>query len=97
LRPDDVVTFNRAERQVTISGAVERPGTYQLIAGENLKELIDRYGNGFTAAADKSRMVLVRYNFSPSISGDRIPIQESDYLDNYTLFDLDTITVPYHQ
>jgi protein involved in polysaccharide export with SLBB domain len=97
LRPNDVIVFNRAERQVTVSGAVDRPGTYQLIPGENLKELIDRYGNGFTTMADKSRMVLLRYNSSQSISGDRILIKETDYQDNFPLFDLDTITVPYYQ
>jgi protein involved in polysaccharide export with SLBB domain len=97
LRPDDIVTFNRAERQVTISGAVERPGTYQLIPGENLKDLIDSYGNGFTSVADKTRMVLVRYNASQSIFGDRISVSETDYLDNYVLFDLDTVTVPYYR
>jgi protein involved in polysaccharide export with SLBB domain len=94
LRPNDVVTFSRAERRVTIRGAVERPGTYQLLQGENFKELIDGYGNGFTVLADKTRMIMVRYNQSSSISGDRIILKEADYADNLPLYDLDTITVP---
>jgi protein involved in polysaccharide export with SLBB domain len=97
LRPNDVVTFNRVQRQVTLTGAVERPGTYQLLPEENLKNLIDLYGNGFSHAADKGRMTLVRYNAGQSISGTRITLEESDYLDNFTLFDLDIITVPYYQ
>jgi protein involved in polysaccharide export with SLBB domain len=94
LRPNDVVTFNRAERRVTLSGAVERPGTYQPLQGENLKELIDVYGGGFTATADKTRMVMLRYTSSESISGDRIILKEQSYLDNIALFDLDSITIP---
>jgi protein involved in polysaccharide export with SLBB domain len=94
LRPNDVITFNRAERRVAISGAVERPGTYQLLPEENLKELIDMYGGGFTAVADRTRMALFRYNSGDSISGDRTILKEQDYLDDITLFDLDSITVP---
>jgi protein involved in polysaccharide export with SLBB domain len=94
LRPNDVVTFNRVERRISISGAVERPGTYQPLRGENLKDLIDAYGGGFTTTADKTRMVLLRYTSSESISGDRIILKEQDYLDNIALFDLDSITVP---
>jgi protein involved in polysaccharide export with SLBB domain len=94
LRPNDVVTFGRAERRVTVSGAVERPGTYQLLPGENFKDLINFYGNGFTTVADKSRMQMVRYNSSQSISGDRITLKEDDYRNNLVLYDLDSITVP---
>jgi protein involved in polysaccharide export with SLBB domain len=94
LRPNDVVTFNRIERRVTLAGAVERPGTYQLLQGETLKDLIDSYGNGFTAVADKTRMALLRYNSEESISGDRIILKEQDYLDNFVLYDLDRISVP---
>jgi protein involved in polysaccharide export with SLBB domain len=94
LRPNDVVTFNRVERRVTVSGAVERPGTYQLLQGENLKDLVDSYGNGFTAVADKTRMTLVRYNSGESISGDRVILKEKDYLDNIVLYDLDSISIP---
>jgi protein involved in polysaccharide export with SLBB domain len=94
LRPNDMVTFNRVERRVTVFGAVERPGIYQLLQGENLKELVDGYGNGFTAVADKARMVLIRHNSGESISGDRIILKEKDYLDDLVLYDLDSISIP---
>jgi protein involved in polysaccharide export with SLBB domain len=73
---------------------VERPGAYQLLEGENLKDLVDSYGNGFTALADKTRMVLVRYNSGESISGDRIILKEKDYLEDIALYDLDNIFIP---
>jgi protein involved in polysaccharide export with SLBB domain len=97
LRPHDVVTFNRAQRLVTVSGAVERPGTYEMLPEEQLKDLIDRYGRGFTQAADRGRMALVRYSSGQSISGTRMMLEEKDYLNNLPLFDLDVITVPYYQ
>ncbi len=94
LRPGDVVTFNRIKRKVTVNGAVERPGTYQLLDGENLKSLIETYGNGFTPLADKTRSRLVRYIGSTEISGDIILLTEEELTGDYDLRDMDTITIP---
>jgi protein involved in polysaccharide export with SLBB domain len=94
LRPDDVITFNRFDRQVTINGSVERPGVYQLLTGEHLKDLIETYANGFTPLADKTRMELVRYIGSGSISGDRMLLKETDIRENYILRNYDVVTIP---
>jgi protein involved in polysaccharide export with SLBB domain len=94
LRPDDVITFNRLERKVTITGAVERPGAYQLLTGENLKDLIEAYACGITPLADKTRMELIRYVGCASIFGDQIFLEESDIQENYALQNYDTISIP---
>jgi protein involved in polysaccharide export with SLBB domain len=94
LRPGDVITINRRTRLVTVNGNIERPGSYQLMEGENLRELIEYYGNGLTHLADVSRMELLRYLHSSSISGDTIYLGKKDIADNYALYDNDTITVP---
>jgi protein involved in polysaccharide export with SLBB domain len=94
LRPDDIVTFNRLDRQVSIKGAVERPGIYQLLADENLKDLIESYARGFTPLADKNYMELVRYVESGSASGDKIIFTEADIKKNYSLRNYDVITIP---
>jgi protein involved in polysaccharide export with SLBB domain len=94
LRPGDVITFNRVNRIVTINGAVERPGIYQLMEKENLKDLIDFYANGFTPAADKTRSTLTRYVGSAEISGEILPLSEDDLAGNYALQHLDIITIP---
>lgn len=94
LRPGDEVTFNRVSRIVTINGAVERAGRYQLLEGENLSELIGQYGSGFTAVADKTRITLTRYVDSGEISGDITILSEGDLEGNYPLRDLDVIAVP---
>jgi protein involved in polysaccharide export with SLBB domain len=94
LRPGDTVTFNRVTRSVIINGEVERPGTYPIQDGENLKELIELYGSGFTAVADKTRIELVRYVNSTSVSGDKIFLNENSVYENYALQDYDVVTVP---
>ena len=94
LRPGDVITFNRIKRIVTIEGAVERPGTYQLLDGENIKELIAIYGSGFTPIADKTRLEMVRLINSPDVAGNKLFLTEKDLANNYVLEHYDIINVP---
>jgi protein involved in polysaccharide export with SLBB domain len=94
LRPGDEITFNRIKRLVTIDGEVERPGTYQLLDGENINELIAFYGSGFTPVADKTRLEMVRLINSADIAGDKIFLTENDIASNYVLENYDVITVP---
>ena len=94
LRPGDEVTFNRISRVVTINGAVERPGRYQILAGENLKDIIETYANGFTPLADRTRVTLTRYVGSAEISGDILLLSEEDLSKNYVVRHFDIITVP---
>jgi protein involved in polysaccharide export with SLBB domain len=94
LRPDDVVTFNRLERRVTIRGAVERPGVYQLLANENLKDLIETYACGLTPMADKTRMELLRYSGIFSPAGEKIALTDSNIRDNLVLHNYDVVTIP---
>jgi len=94
LRPDDVVTFNRVSRLVTIDGEVERPGIYQLLDGEDIRELIEFYGNGFTALADPTRIEMLRRVNSDDVSGDRIFLTDNDMEHNFALENYDIISVP---
>jgi protein involved in polysaccharide export with SLBB domain len=94
LRPGDVITFNRVKRVVTIGGAVERPGTYQLLDGENIKELIEFYGNGLTPVADKTRVEMVRLINGTDIAGDKVFLTENDLANNYVLEHYDMIIIP---
>jgi protein involved in polysaccharide export with SLBB domain len=94
LRPEDVVRINRIDRIVTIEGAVERPGFYQLLPGEHLRELIERYASNLTPVADPSRIELVRYLDSASDSGDKLYLSGRSIAENYPLRHLDVVTVP---
>lgn len=77
LRPGDTIVLNKMDRQVSLSGSVIRPGTYELLPGEELKELIFEYGEGFAPGANKDKIVLSRYTgSSPSYTVD--VLKESD-------------------
>ncbi len=97
LRPGDVITVNKAARTVVLEGEVNRPGTYQLLEGENLAELIENYGDGFTPVADPARMELVRYVESESSSGNKLFFDEKALEENLAIKNLDTIYVPSRQ
>ncbi|GHV80649.1 hypothetical protein AGMMS49944_24400 [Spirochaetia bacterium] len=94
LRPGDTIHINRIDRVVTVTGSVERPGTYQLVPGENLSELITKYASNLTPTADPSRIELVRYVAAETDSGDKIYLSEQDIGNNYPLQHSDAITIP---
>ncbi len=94
LRPGDTIEFSRFERKVSISGAVERPGTYELLKGENLSDLVKFYGNGLLVTADPARIQLLRRQ----LTGDKLTkislLSEKDISDNLELKDSDSIYIP---
>ncbi|MDR2393452.1 MAG: SLBB domain-containing protein [Treponema sp.] len=94
VRPGDSIQVNRVNRIITIEGSVERPGSYQLLPGENLKELVDYYAGGCTPLADTSRITLVRYVGSTVDSGNKIYLTLDDVQANYGLHHWDAIHIP---
>lgn len=93
VRPNDVITVNRILRVVNISGAVERPGAYELMKGENLKELVEYYGNGLTELADTSRITLVRNRETKNKSGEQIYLDSDAISENFVLNNGDSIRI----
>lgn len=61
LRPGDTIVVNKLDRSVTISGAVKRPGTYELLPGEEINSLIFDYACGFSPYADKDNISVSRF------------------------------------
>jgi protein involved in polysaccharide export with SLBB domain len=59
LRSGDSILIKPANNIVSISGAVKRPGTYELKLNESLLDLLN-YANGFTDAADKRNIKVER-------------------------------------
>ena len=96
LRPGDVITIGRAERIVNINGAVERPGEYELLAGENFKELVEYYGNGYTTDANPSRIEVRRtYGYNSVPKKEEILYWDGTNLEeNRELINNDVVTVP---
>ena len=93
VRPGDVITLKKAERIVSISGTVIRDGTYQLQKGENLKSLIDYYGNGLDLTADLSRVSITRYANTDLPEGQKIYLDLNKDMD-FELFDRDEVYIP---
>lgn len=92
LRPGDTVEVGRISRRVSISGAVERPGTYELLDGEELGRLVGYYGGGLTERADPSRMSLTRI-LNEKSSGKVVYLDETAITDNYALLCYDSLFV----
>lgn len=97
LRPNDIITVNHVKRVVSVSGAVERPGDYQLLDGENLKDLINYYGNGLAAFADVSRIELTRTLDATEKAGKKFYLSDKDYENNYELLNYDSVFVPTYE
>ncbi len=93
LRPGDVIVFKRFERRVTVYGAVERPGSYDLLPGENLRSLIDFYGDGLTETADVTRMEIVRTLFENAGVAKSLYLGEKEYNSDYELKCYDTLKI----
>jgi protein involved in polysaccharide export with SLBB domain len=59
LRSGDSILIRPAGDIVTISGAVKRPGTYELKSGQTFLNLFD-YGNGYSSSANKTTLRIER-------------------------------------
>lgn len=57
----DTIIVKELDRKVVLEGEIRRPGSYQLLQGENLESLIQQYGMGFTEKADKTRIEIYRF------------------------------------
>jgi polysaccharide biosynthesis/export protein len=56
LRPGDTITFHPAGQAILLAGEVQRPGSYELLPGEGLRQLIETFGGGATELADVNRL-----------------------------------------
>ena len=93
LRPGDEIIVNRYDRKVTVTGAVVRPGKYELLKGENLNELINIYGGGLRDRADASRIEVLRTLDVLDRSGRKIYLGKNAIEDNYELLNYDSVYI----
>ncbi len=61
VKDQDVIIVAPYKSRVTISGAVKRPGVYELLDNEGFSDLL-KYVSGFKATAFKDRFILDRIN-----------------------------------
>jgi protein involved in polysaccharide export with SLBB domain len=94
LRPGDIITLSHLDRKVSVYGHVERPGSYELLSGENIRDLIVRYANGYTSRADTDRVELTRFVENNEAVGDTIYLTREEINANYSLQHADAVYVP---
>ena len=90
LRPGVSIVINRVKRVVKIRGEVYKPGIYQLLEGEGVKE-VEIFTGGFTPMANTNRIRIDRF------SGEKpktFSISYKDYLETFNFEDGDIVTVP---
>lgn len=57
LTDNDVIRIPSYEARVTLEGEIKRPGIFEMVAGENLKQVIS-YASGFTENAYRNRILV---------------------------------------
>tara|TARA_Y100000813_G_C24154954_1_gene349177 strand:+ start:49 stop:1521 length:1473 start_codon:yes stop_codon:yes gene_type:complete len=89
LRSGDIIFVNPSNALVSITGAVKRPGVYELKADETVKDLI-RFANGFSPLVDKESIFYERINNEGIIKNINI---SANNLDNVFLSDGQSIFI----
>ncbi len=93
LQPDDRINVAHVDRQVRISGEVERPGVYELLPDEGIRELIDYYAGGSTDLADLTQVEVIRSNTGTETPLARIVV-DLGASEEVGLRNLDNVVVP---
>lgn len=95
LKAGDRIRVKRVEREITITGEVHRPGTYQLKDSDSIIEVIEFYGDGLTPLADKMNILIERPITSSSPLGESlyIKIQSAEDFPQVEIKHLDKIIV----
>jgi polysaccharide export outer membrane protein len=88
----DTIIVARRGRQIELRGEIRKPGKYQLLAQENLRDIFEYYGEGFTALADRERVKLLRI-IAESPQAMLLDLREN-YQGVAQIEDGDAITVP---
>jgi polysaccharide biosynthesis/export protein len=94
VKPDDTIIAVRASRKVEVGGAVYKPGTYELLEGENLMQLINDYAEGMTKTANEKKISIVRIVPGTNPRGEALSADMKNPLfGKIELKDFDTVVV----
>lgn len=93
VKPGDTITLKKINKIVTIEGAVERPGTYELLENENLIALINNYASGLRPFADTSDIEIRRVSNDIKKLGEIINISSKELETDYELKSYDTVSL----
>ncbi|GHU68826.1 hypothetical protein FACS189450_00490 [Spirochaetia bacterium] len=94
LRPGDIITVSHIDRKVSVYGEVERPGLYELLPGEHIRELIQDYANGYTSWGDTDRVEIIRGMGNTGGGVETIYLTQEEVDANYPLLTSDMVNIP---
>jgi polysaccharide biosynthesis/export protein len=60
MKPGDAITLFASSGMIELRGAIRYEGSYELMPGEGLKDLVDVFGGGLSNIADTSRVKIDR-------------------------------------
>ena len=92
LRSGDKIIVPRFDRKVKVLGAVRRPGEYELLPEEQIQDLINILGDGYTDDANKNDILLKRFVGGASV-WEKKHLTETDVIADIDLFSKDEVNV----
>jgi polysaccharide biosynthesis/export protein len=60
MKPGDEITLYAASTMIKLSGEVRQAGSYELVPGEGLRDLVEKFGGGLSNLAETSRIRIDR-------------------------------------
>lgn len=94
LRPGDQIRVLKSRKDISISGYVYKPGSYQVLEGECLADLINNYADGFKDNADRQQIFLRRINGTDENTVGESFIVEWENASDVFLNNMDQIEIP---
>lgn len=93
LRPGDTIILSRYAKLVKITGAVRRPGVYQILNGEFLEQLVEQYADGLLESANRERINIEKHSVASSAIG-KTSILSYDTSKKLSLDHMDSVYIP---
>lgn len=94
LKEDDIIKVEPIDIRISIAGAVKKPGVYECLTGDCLRDIIHAYAGGFSDQANKQRISIERIGDSSrtmvDVPFDQIDLQKvksADYISVGTILD----------
>jgi polysaccharide export outer membrane protein len=100
VRPGDRIVFPSRIDEVSIGGQVLFPGTYEVLDGDTLDDVIFRYAGGLTPTADPTRVKITSVEGNGNVTEESVGFISREYdieelpAENVALRDQDRIAVP---
>lgn len=89
LKPNDVILVGVSKNNIQITGAVKRPGIYEISGKEKVNQLLE-FAGGVAPGADRKNIV-----YSSLSSGNPTQILNFDELDTFEFFDGDELYIKF--